>query len=207
MATTLRSSIFFYAIVFILLSLTITAKANESSTSRAKVTDVMVEACKNASGYSRDLHIVTLELCLSTLQSDNRSLKAKDHLELVLISFDIFKGHLSIANHHIEKMLQNATKGTIMMRDLSLCKLYYDTTVRIINMCDAMVTNYHGEKGVLKPFELPRCVKKAGFQVDDCGFRLDNDKPWADALINENEQMSVLVNLDYALLARYDVSG
>ncbi|KAM3206482.1 hypothetical protein ACQJBY_061916 [Aegilops geniculata] len=206
MKTTLTTSIAFSAILFILLSMANTGEANDSGNGGARVTNLMVEACKNASGYRRGLANVTQEFCLSTLLSDNRSVEAKDHLELVLIAIDILKGRLTTAKHNVEKMLQNAKKGTVPMRDLTLCKVYYDTTMRIINICDAMVTDFRGDKGMINSFELPRCVDKAGYIVDECWFDLQFDMPWAEALINENDAIGLLVSLDYALLAPYDVS-
>lgn len=206
MTTTLTTSIAFSAILFILLSVAITGEANDSSSGGARVTNLMVEACKNTSGYRRGLANVTQEFCLSTLQSDNRSVEAKDHLKLVLIAIDILKGRLTTAKHNVEKMLQNAKKGTVTMRDLSFCKVYYDTTMRIINICDDMVTDFRGDKGRLKSFELPRCVDRAGYPVDECWFDLHFDMPWADALISENREIGMLVSLDYALLEPYDVT-
>ncbi|SPT18114.1 unnamed protein product [Triticum aestivum] len=206
MATTLKSSIIFSASVFMLLSMAITAKANVSSGARAKVTNLMMQACRNASAYSRDgdLRSVTQEFCLSTLQSNDRSVDAKDHLELVLITIDILKGRLTTATRNVEKMLEYSKKGTMTARDLSLCNEHYDTTVKIINMCDAMVMDYRADKGGIKPFQLPRCVDRAGFPVYDCRIIMLIDMPWADALINENVEMTMLVNLNYALLAPYD---
>ncbi|KAF7046327.1 hypothetical protein CFC21_055359 [Triticum aestivum] len=207
MATTLISSIIFSASLFVIFSMAITAKANDSGSGRAKVTNLMLEACKNASGYSRDFELhVTQEFCLSTLQSSNRSVDARDHLDLVLIAIDILKDRLNTANHNVEKMLQNAKKGTVKIRDLYLCKVYYDTTTRIINICDSMFTDYRGDKGELQPFELLRWVDRVGFPIDGCMSNLSIEKPRADSLINENFEMAMLVNLGYALLAPYDDS-
>ncbi|KAI4974462.1 hypothetical protein ZWY2020_047742 [Hordeum vulgare] len=204
--TTTTTSIFFSAILFSLLSVAITGETIESGSGGARVTNLIVEACKNASGYRRGVTNFTQEFCLSTLQSDNRTVEAKDHLELVVIAIDILKDRLTTANHNIDKMLQNAKKGTVPMRDLSCCKVYYDTTMRIINICDYMITDFRGHKGRLKSLELPRCVDRAGYPVDDCWSDLEYNMPWADALIRENLEIAVLVSLDYALLAPYDVS-
>ncbi|KAI4974472.1 hypothetical protein ZWY2020_047752 [Hordeum vulgare] len=205
MATTLTSSIKFSASVFMIFSMAITDNANASGSGRASVTNLMLEACKNASGYTRDSELnVTQEFCLSALQSNNRSVDARDHLELVLITIDILKDRLTTANHNVEKMLQNAKKGTVTIRDLYLCKVYYDTTTRIINICDSMFMDYGGDKGELEPFELPRCVDRVGFPIDECRSNLSIEKPKADALIIENFEMTMLVNLAYALLAPYD---
>ncbi|MBC2899727.1 hypothetical protein CFC21_112550 [Triticum aestivum] len=206
MTTTMMTTISFSAILFILLSVAITAETNDSGSGMARVTNVMVEACKNASGYHRELKTMTHEFCLSTLRSDNRSVEAKDHLELVLVAIDILKGRLTTANHNIEKMLEKAKNGTVPMRDLSICKVYYDTTMRIVNICDDMVKDFRGDKGRLKSFELPRCVDRAGYPVDECWFGLQFDMPWADALMSENREIDMVVNLDYAFLAPYDVS-
>ncbi|KAF7092893.1 hypothetical protein CFC21_095344 [Triticum aestivum] len=131
MTTTMTTTISFSTILFILLSVAITAQTNDSGSGMARVTNLMVEACKNASSYHRELKTITHEFCLSTLRSDNRSVEAKDHLELVLVAIDILKGRLTTANHNIEKMLEKAKNGTVAMRDLSTCKVYFDTTMRI----------------------------------------------------------------------------
>ncbi|KAI4974468.1 hypothetical protein ZWY2020_047748 [Hordeum vulgare] len=52
METTLMSSIKFSASVFMIFYMAITAKANDSGSARANVTNLMLEACKNASGYT-----------------------------------------------------------------------------------------------------------------------------------------------------------
>ncbi|XBI76773.1 hypothetical protein VPH35_069968 [Triticum aestivum] len=196
MATMSTTPIALYAIISMLLSMAITAQANDIGSGKPKETDPMVEACKNASSYSFNLDNVTHEFCLSTLRSDNRSFKAKDHNNLVLIAIDILKGRIP-------------TASSKWMRALSFCKLDYDVMVRILNICDAMIRDYHGcngRLGGLQSFELPRCVERAVLPAENCGSELERDMPGAEALVNENVELVMLVNLNYALLAPYDAS-
>ncbi|KAF7046314.1 hypothetical protein CFC21_055347 [Triticum aestivum] len=204
MATRSTTTVVLYTIVCMLLSVVVAAQANDFGGGKLKETNLMVEACKNASSYSLNPDNVTQEFCLSTLQSNNRSFEAKDLNSLVLITIDILKGRITPARGKVEKMLQNAKKGTVTMRALSFCKLDYDGMVRVLNICDAMIRDYHGDNSGLPSFELPRCVERVMIPAENCGSELDRDMPGAEALVNENAELVMLVNLNYALLAQYD---
>ncbi|XBI76775.1 hypothetical protein VPH35_069970 [Triticum aestivum] len=127
------TSIIFSGIVFMLLSTTIYAQASGYSSSKRKPSDLMVEACKNASIYIY-IRAVPQEFCLSTLQSDSRSTEAKDLHDLVLIAVDITKSRITAASGTVKKMLQNAKKRTVAMRVLSFCVVDYEEMVSILNV-------------------------------------------------------------------------
>uniref|UniRef100_N1R2Y5 Pectinesterase inhibitor domain-containing protein n=2 Tax=Aegilops tauschii TaxID=37682 RepID=N1R2Y5_AEGTA len=197
------TSIVFSMIVFLLLSNAITTQAGTSGSGKPKATSLIVEACKNASGKSQDTG-VTKEFCLSTLQLDSRSAKAKDLRDLVVISIDILKGRVSDAGVKVKKMLQNAKKGTLTMHALSICELQYEKVVSTLNICQAMIRDHQGDKGDLKSLGLLHCVDMTGETIKECENEL-GDVRGAEALLSENEGLRILANLNRALVAPYDV--
>ncbi|KAM3196635.1 hypothetical protein ACQJBY_072373 [Aegilops geniculata] len=201
MATMPPTSIAFSAIVFMLLFTATATQANGSVSGKPKATDLIVEACKNASDYWLN---ITEAFCLSTLQSDNRSAKAKNLLDLVLVSIDIFKGHVTKVGVDVKKMLQNAKKGTIMMHALRFCVVDYETVLSTLNICEAIIREYQAEKGGMKSSNMPQCVDLAKHTLNECLSELA-DMPWAKALIKENEELRMLVYLNTNLLAPYNV--
>ncbi|XP_020148458.1 uncharacterized protein [Aegilops tauschii subsp. strangulata] len=203
MATMAPTSIVFSMIVFLLLSNAITTQAGTSGSGKPKATSLIVEACKNASGKSQDTG-VTKEFCLSTLQLDSRSAKAKDLRDLVVISIDILKGRVSDAGVKVKKMLQNAKKGTLTMHALSICELQYEKVVSTLNICQAMIRDHQGDKGDLKSLGLLHCVDMTGETIKECENEL-GDVRGAEALLSENEGLRILANLNRALVAPYDV--
>ncbi|KAF7076625.1 hypothetical protein CFC21_081250 [Triticum aestivum] len=203
MATMAPTSIVFSVVVFLLLSNAITTQAGGSGSGKPKATSLIVEACKNASGESQDTG-VTKEFCLSTLQLDSRSAKAKDLCDLVVISIDILKGRVSDAGVKVKKMLQNAKKGTLTMYALSICELQYEKVVSTLNVCQAMIRDHQGDKGDLKSLGLLHCVDMTGETIKECENEL-GDVRGAEALLRENEGLRILANLNRALVAPYDV--
>ncbi|KAM3206379.1 hypothetical protein ACQJBY_061833 [Aegilops geniculata] len=203
MATMPPTSIVFSVIVFMLLSTATATQANGSVSARGKTkaTNLIVEACKNASDYWLN---ITEAFCLATLQSDNRSAEAKNLLDLVLVSIDIFKGHVTKVGVDVKKMLQNAKKGTIMMHALRFCEVDYETVLGTLNICEAIIREYQAEKGGMKSSNMPRCVDLTRHTVIECLSELA-DMPWAETLIKENEELGMLVDLNTNLLAPYNV--
>ncbi|EMS64051.1 hypothetical protein TRIUR3_19582 [Triticum urartu] len=197
------TSIVFSVIVFLLLSNGITTQAGGSGSGKPKATSLIVEACKNTSGESQDTG-VTKEFCLSTLQSDSRSAKAKDLRDLVVISIDILKGRVTDASVKVKKMLQNAKKGTLTMYALSISELQYEKVVSTLNICQAMIRDHQGDKGDLKSLGLLHCVDMTGETIQECENEL-GDVRGAEALLSENEGLRILANLNSALVAPYDV--
>ncbi|VAI82271.1 unnamed protein product [Triticum turgidum subsp. durum] len=181
MAIMSPTSIFFSVIVFMLLSNAITTQAGGSGSGKPKATSLIVEACKNASGETQDPD-VTKEFCLSTLQSDKRSAEAKDLPGLVLVSIDILKGRVTDAS----------------------VKLQYENVVSTLNICQAMIKDHQGDKGILHSLRLPHCVDIAGDTSDECQTDLE-DVPGTEALQTDNERLRILFNLNTALVVPYDV--
>uniref|UniRef100_A0A453QEQ1 Pectinesterase inhibitor domain-containing protein n=2 Tax=Aegilops tauschii TaxID=37682 RepID=A0A453QEQ1_AEGTS len=186
-----NTSIIFPIIVFVLLSTNIPTQASDSGSGNSKATNLMVEACKNASINSY-IKTVPEEFCLSTLQSDIRSIKAKDLHDLVLIAMDITKGRLTSASGMVKKMLQNAKKGTVRMRVLRFCEVDYEEMASILNICDAMIRNYQGYKGNMRFQELASCVNDAYDPAGACEEELQ-DMPEEAALFKENTELQMLV--------------
>ncbi|KAF7076624.1 hypothetical protein CFC21_081249 [Triticum aestivum] len=197
------TSIFFSVIVFMLLSNAITTQAGGSGGGKPKATSLVVEACKNASGETQDPD-VTKEFCLSTLQSDKRSAEAKDLPGLVLVSIDILKGRVTDASVKVKKMLRNAKKGTMAMHALSICELQYENVVSTLNICQAMIKDHQGDKGILQSLRLPHCVDIACDTSNECQTDLE-DVPGTEALQIDNERLRILFNLNAALVVPYDV--
>ena len=92
MARTPMDTVIFSAIVFILLFVTTTAQVSGSGGAKPKATDLMIEVCKNATLNNAYADPVKEEFCLTTLQSDNRSAKAKDLRDLLQVTVDILRG-------------------------------------------------------------------------------------------------------------------
>ncbi|KAF7092892.1 hypothetical protein CFC21_095343 [Triticum aestivum] len=187
------TSIIFPIIVFMLLSTTIPTQASGSGSGNSNATDLMVEACKNASINSY-IKTVPKNFCLSTLQSDIRSIKAKDLHDLVLIAMDIIKVRLTSASAMVKKMLQNAKKGTVRMRVLRFCEVDYEEMASILNICDAMIRNYQGYKGNMRFEELASCVFDAYHPAGACEDELQ-DMPEEAALFKENTELQMLVRM------------
>ncbi|KAF7046313.1 hypothetical protein CFC21_055346 [Triticum aestivum] len=181
------------SIIFMLLSMIVSAQAGSSGSGKPKATDLMVEACKNA---SIDYYIATVpqEFCLLTLQSDKRSTNAKDLHDLVFIAIDITKARVIAASGMVKKMLQNAKKGTVTMRVLTLCEVDYEQMASILNICDAMIKDYQGYKGEMRSHELAGCVAEAYSPAAYCQTEL-NDAPKEVALVKENAELQMLVHM------------
>lgn len=100
----------------------------------------------------------------------------------------------------------DAKNGTSMARRLTFCKLDYDVTVSITNVCTTLLKDYRGPNGGDNDgpasFELPECVEQVNTLSGYCGHEL-LDMPGLHALFNENLEMSRLAHLNMALLAPY----
>ncbi|VAH99496.1 unnamed protein product [Triticum turgidum subsp. durum] len=205
MTPTPMATIICSAIVFMLLSMTMMAQADDSGGGKPKATDLMVRACKNASFNNPHVDPVTEEFCLTTLKSDNRSTKAMDLRELLLVADDILRGRVTTTGSTVKKMLENTRKGTVPMRVLSLCEVDYDTVLSVLKICDAMIRDYQGDEDKLQSGELVSCVDMAYDSINECGSELV-DMPAVGALVNENNELAMLVKLNTALVAPHDIS-
>ncbi|XP_044361437.1 uncharacterized protein [Triticum aestivum] len=195
-----KTTIFFSTIIFMLLF----AQASGSDSGKPKVTKLMVEACKKASINNPYNESLTQEFCLSTLQSDNRSAKAKDLHDLVLVTVDILKSRVAAASGKIKQKLQDAKKGTVAMHVLSYCEVEYEDVVRRLNVCHSLIKDYQGDKSGQQFLHLPDCVDMNYGPIVMCWYELP-DMPGAEALIKENDELIMLVILNNALLILYDV--
>ncbi|KAI4974476.1 hypothetical protein ZWY2020_047756 [Hordeum vulgare] len=137
---------------------------------------------------------VPQEFCLSTLQSDNRSIEAKDLHDLVFIAMDITKGRVTAANNKVKKMVQNTQKGTVTMHVLTFCEVYYEELAGMLNVCDAMIKDYPGYKGQMRSEELALCVSTGYYSIIYCGDELHH-MPKAEALMKENDELKMLVKM------------
>ncbi len=206
MAVAQTTTIFFPAIIIVLFSSSIVAHTSDDVGGKPKAADFVTEACKNATAnYDKEIHL-TEKFCVSTLRSDKRSEKAKDLRDLVLIGVDILKARVIAANGKVQKMLHKAKTGTSMARRLTFCKLDYDVTVSITNVCTALLKDFRGPNGGDNDgpasFMLPQCVEQANTLNGYCGHEL-MDLPGLQALFNENLDMSMLAHLNMALLEPY----
>uniref|UniRef100_A0A452XFN8 Pectinesterase inhibitor domain-containing protein n=2 Tax=Aegilops tauschii TaxID=37682 RepID=A0A452XFN8_AEGTS len=203
MATMSATSIFFSAIAIMLLSTTIAAESSASSGGKPKVTNFMVEACKNASMKNKiyDPNPITQEFCVSTLMLDNRSAEAKDLHSLIHIAIDILKGQVAATNGNVKQMLQDTKNGTATMRALSYCMVDYDRMVSILNICDTMIKEYHGRKGGandgLLSSELPAYVERVDKPFIECWLGLLAME--AKKLLDENFAVGMSVTLNFCL--------
>ncbi|VAI68691.1 unnamed protein product [Triticum turgidum subsp. durum] len=200
MARTQMDTIIFSAIVFMLLFVTTTAQASGSGGAKPKATDLMIEACKNATLNNAYADPVREEFCLTTLQSDNRSAEAKDLRDLLQVTVDILRGRVTTTSSKVKKMLENTKKGTVPMRILSLCEVDYDTMVSVINICDAIIRDYQRDEGRQWSKELVRWMDMARDHVNECISELV-DMPAVGALVNKNNELEMLVKLNTALVA------
>ncbi|VAH99499.1 unnamed protein product [Triticum turgidum subsp. durum] len=194
------ATIVFSASVFMLLSVTTTAQAGGSGGGKPKATNLMVEACKSATFTNPYGDPDIEQFCLTTLQSYNRSTKAKDLRDLQLVVVDILRGRVTTIVIKVKKMLENIKKGTVPMRVLSLCEVDYDTVVSVINKCDAMIRDYQGDEGGLRSIKLVRWMDMAYDRVHECSSELV-DMPPVGALVNENDELGMLVKLNTVLVA------
>ncbi|KAI4974383.1 hypothetical protein ZWY2020_047663 [Hordeum vulgare] len=143
------STTVFFAIVFMLLSSAIAAQSSADVGGKPKPTDSMVEACKNASNYSRvyknGYNYVTLEFGISTLQTDNRSANAKNLHDLAFIPVGILKERIVTAGGNVKEMLHNTKNSTSSTsRHLRICEMEYTATASLINFSDALMRDYQG---------------------------------------------------------------
>ncbi|XBI76927.1 hypothetical protein VPH35_070109 [Triticum aestivum] len=203
MTTMSATSILFSAIAIMLLSNTLAAKSSASGGVKPKVTNFILEACKNASMKNQiyDPNPITHEFCVSTLKLDNRSAEAKDIHSLVHVAIDILKGQVATANDNVKQMLHGTKNGTATMRALSFCMVDYNRMVSILNICDTMIKEYHGRKGRaddgLMSSELPSCVEKVDKPFIDCWLGLLAME--AKKLLDENFAVGMLVKLNFCL--------
>ncbi|KAM3196630.1 hypothetical protein ACQJBY_072368 [Aegilops geniculata] len=203
MAIAQTTTILFSTITIMLFSSSIVAHTSGDVDGKPKATDFVTVACKNATAnYDKEIHL-TEKFCVSTLRSDKRSDKAKDLRDLALIGVDILKARVITANGKVQEMLHKAKTGTSMARRLTFCKLDYDVTVSITNICTALLKDFRGPNGGDNDgppsFMLPQCVEQANTLSGYCGNEL-MDMP---ALFNENLDMSMLAHLNMALLEPY----
>uniref|UniRef100_A0A453QDB2 Pectinesterase inhibitor domain-containing protein n=2 Tax=Aegilops tauschii subsp. strangulata TaxID=200361 RepID=A0A453QDB2_AEGTS len=203
-ATMPRTTIIFSTILFMLLSVVITAQSSSSDSGKPKATKLMVEACKNASINYPYGDPFSQEFCLSTLQSDNQSAEAKDLRALVLVAIDTLKSHVTAAGGKIKKMLQDAKKGTVMMPVLSFCEVDYDHVVRRLNVCQGLIRDYQGDKSGRQPLRLTHCVEMSFTPLNKCSIGLE-DMPGVEVLSKENVELQFMVQVNTGLLASYDV--
>ncbi|KAM3206382.1 hypothetical protein ACQJBY_061836 [Aegilops geniculata] len=206
MAIAQTTTIFFSAIIILLSSSSIAAHTSVDVGGKPKAADFVTKACKNATAnYDKEIHL-TEKFCVSTLRSDKRSQKAKDLRDLALIGVDILKARVVAANGKVQEMLHKSKTGTSMARRLTFCKLDYDVTVSITNICTALLKDFRGPNGGDNDgpasFELPQCVEQANTLSGYCGHGL-LDMPELHALFNENLDLSMLAHLNMALLEPY----
>ncbi|XP_037424988.1 uncharacterized protein LOC119289922 [Triticum dicoccoides] len=152
-----KTTIFFSTIIFMLLS----AQASGSDSGKPKVTTLMVKACKKASINNPYNESLTQEFCLSTLQSDNRSAKAKDLHDLVLVTV-ILKSRVAAASGKLKQKLQDAKKGTVAMHVLSYCEVEYEDVVRRLNVCHNLIKDYQGDKSGQ---QFPASARLCGYEL------------------------------------------
>ncbi|EMS46972.1 hypothetical protein TRIUR3_15003 [Triticum urartu] len=206
MAIAQTTTIFFSAITIMLFSSSVVAHTSGDVGGKPKAADFVTKVCKNATAnYDEQIHL-TEKFCVSTLWSDNRSEKAKDLRDLELIGIDILKARVVTTNGKVQEMLHKAKTGTSMARRLTFCKLDYDVTVSITNVCTALLKDYRGLDGGDNDgppsFMLPHCVEQVNTLSGYCGHEL-LDMPELHALFNENLDLSMLAHLNMALLAPY----
>ncbi|KAM3215031.1 hypothetical protein ACQJBY_067157 [Aegilops geniculata] len=206
MAIAQTTTIIFSAIIIMLFSSATTSQTNNDIGGKPKRTHFVVEACKNASINSSEYRHITKEFCVSTLRQDKRSDEAKDLRDLALVGVDILKGHIIAASGKVKEMLHSAKNGTSTAHRLSLCELDYDAAVTSLNVCIAMLKDYHGPKGGKKDgppsFYLPDYVGEASGLVNYCEQELV-DMPGQEALYKENIELGKLGDLNVALMAPY----
>ncbi|KAI4974384.1 hypothetical protein ZWY2020_047664 [Hordeum vulgare] len=212
MATSHMTTTALSAIIFMLLSLAIAAQSRVDVGGKPKTTDFIVEACKNASnfsrGYNEGYNYVTPEFCISTLQSDNRSAGAKDYRDLALIPVDILKERVVTAGGNVKKMLLNTKNSTsTTARHLRICELDYAATASNLNFCDALMRDYQGDRRSEdqdndgpREYELSECVENVIHVSGYCAFVLPA-MPGAEALAKESYELDMLMNLSFSLLS------
>uniref|UniRef100_A0A8R7QVL5 Pectinesterase inhibitor domain-containing protein n=1 Tax=Triticum urartu TaxID=4572 RepID=A0A8R7QVL5_TRIUA len=187
-----------------LLSTILAVEASDSGGGNPKVTNFMVEACKNASKKNQyyDPDPMTQEFCVSTLKLDNRSVEAKDLHGLVLVAIEILKGQVAVANGNVKQMLHNTKNGTVAMFNLSFCVVDYDRTVSILNICDTMINEYHGGTGGAndgsRSSALLACLRKLDEPLIDIWLRLPDNSD-AEKLPNDYDAVGKLVKLNFCL--------
>ncbi|XP_037461863.1 uncharacterized protein LOC119332839 [Triticum dicoccoides] len=135
---------------------------------------------------------------------DKRSSHAKDLRDLSLVAVDILKIRVAAAGGKVKEALQKDKKGTEEALGLRYCQVDYDVTIGTLDLCDAMLRDFHvprGDADCLWSFELPECVEKATDHVSDCWHDLHMD---SQPLINENKELIKLGDLNNVLLGPYD---
>ncbi|KAF7046447.1 hypothetical protein CFC21_055473 [Triticum aestivum] len=193
-----------FAIAIMLLSTIIAAEASDSGGGNPKVTNFMVEACKNASKKNQyyDPDPMTQEFCVSTLKLDKRSADAKDLHGLVLVAIDILKGQVAAANDNVKQMLHNTKNGTVTMFNLSFCVVDYDRMLSILKICDNMISEYHSSKGGAndgsRSSVLPACLTKLDEPLVDIWLRLVGESE-LEKLSDDYDAVGKLVKLNFCL--------
>ncbi|XBI34259.1 hypothetical protein VPH35_120092 [Triticum aestivum] len=99
---------------------------------------------------------------------------------------------------------KNSTSATV--RHLRTCEMEYTASASLLNFCDALMGDYHGDDddSVLSfYYELSDCVNTVDKVSGYCWFALPQI-PGAEALAKENKELMKLMYLSMALLEPYE---
>ncbi|EMS62846.1 hypothetical protein TRIUR3_07725 [Triticum urartu] len=197
------TSLAFTGIFIILLSMAITVQASDTKPMSSGIT---LEACKNVSS---DLFKVrsTYDFCVSTLQSDKRSINAMDCRILTLVAVDAMKPQATAVMAKVENLIHGATKDKLATRALGFCRVDYGGMVSTLEICHDIIQNFEVRKGNEgpTPYDLPDCIAKTTKAINDCSDKTEFTSV-SEGLTKEYEELSMMINLSSSLPHLYITS-
>ena len=178
------------------------AGAGSQKDTGIKANSLVVDACKN---MSSDLLLNTVhfdeERCVSVLNSNNQSMVAKDHGDLVVVALDILDNRTNTVATKIDDILRGLTVRDKAWRAFKWCSADYGEMVRRLPVCrDFFLTvKPLGKKTPRsEAMDVLTCLDGLGEKSRDCAILLANN--WDFDKTEEFYDNTRYINLAWGLI-------
>jgi len=178
------------------------AGAGSQKDTGIKANSLVVDACKN---MSSDLLLNTVhfdeERCVSVLHSNNQSMVAKDHGDLVVVALDILDNRTNTVATKIDDILRGLTVRDKAWRAFKWCSADYGEMVRRLPVCRDFFLDVKpmGKKTPRsEAMDVLTCLDGLGEKSRDCAILLANN--WDFDKTEEFYDNTRYINLAWGLI-------